>query len=161
MKRNILFLDYDGVVNTPIWDESGTRCCYGSPMNNKVNNFQAVQWVSEFCQKFQYDIVVTSTWRFGQNYAKCLVNGGLRNGIQIVGRTPYLGTKRGEEIKAWLNEHPEVENYIIFDDDADMGDILDHLVQCDACYGFGLRDFKKAETLHNSGKTKKEKNNGA
>lgn len=145
---NVLFLDYDGVVNTVMWDKSGTKCNYGFPMDNKVNNFQAVQWVSEFCEKFQYDIVVTSTWRFGDNYAECLMNGGLRHGIQILGRTPRLNACRGEEIRAWLHEHPEVDNYIIFDDEADVGGLADHLVQCDECYGFGMKDFEKAAELH-------------
>ena len=73
---NVVFLDYDGVVNTPLWDSEGKYCTYGFPEDNKVNNFQCVQWVSEFCQKFRYSIVVTSTWRFESNYKECLINGG-------------------------------------------------------------------------------------
>ena len=65
MKSRVVFLDYDqdGVVNTSMWNGKGTRCTYNFPSDNKVNNFQAVQWLSEACQKFHYDIVVTSTWR--------------------------------------------------------------------------------------------------
>ena len=62
-KNRVLFLDYDGVVNTPMWNEKGTICRYNMPKDGKVNNFQAVQWISEFCQKFHFQIVVTSTWR--------------------------------------------------------------------------------------------------
>ena len=29
-------------------------------------------------------------------------------------------TPRGKEIQQWLDEHPEVTNYVIFDDDSDM-----------------------------------------
>ena len=63
---NILFLDYDGVVNTPQWrphpvDPSRMLCTYNFPRDNKVNDFQCVQWISEFCQKYDYSIVVTSS----------------------------------------------------------------------------------------------------
>lgn len=53
---NVLFLDYDGVVNTPMWDDDGKRCTFNFPSDNKVNNFQCVQWVSEFCQRYDYKI---------------------------------------------------------------------------------------------------------
>lgn len=45
----VIFLDYDGVVNTPMWDTDGKHCSYAHPGDNKVNNFQAVQWLSEAC----------------------------------------------------------------------------------------------------------------
>jgi len=146
---NTVFLDYDGVVNTPMWDADGKECRYNFPEDNKVNNFQCVQWVSEFCQKYHYDIVVTSTWRFDTNYADCLRNGGLRDGIEILGKTPTLyGKTRGDEIRAYLEAHPEVERFLIFDDDSDVEGMEDHLVLCSCYTGFGIADFQEAERLH-------------
>ena len=72
MKSRVLFLDYDGVVNTLMWNDKGTRVSYNFPKDNKVNNFQAVQWVSEFCLKCKYDIVVTSSWREDSNYKELI-----------------------------------------------------------------------------------------
>ena len=139
-----------GVVNTPMWNEKGTSCTYNFPQHNKVNNFQAVQWISEACQKFKYDIVVTSTWRFDNNYKECLINGGLREGIQILGRTPsFSDAPRGAEIKAYLKEHPEIKYYVIIDDDADMlPDQFDHFIQTDTVIGFGLREFEQFEKIY-------------
>lgn len=146
---NVVFLDYDGVVNTPMWNADGTRCSFGFPQDNKVNNFQCVQWVSEFCQKFNYSIVVSSTWRLDDNYKECLINGGLRNGIEILGRTPCLsGENRGAEIQKYLTDHPEITNFLIFDDDTDMGDLIDRLVECNPNIGFGLTELCKAQRLH-------------
>ena len=146
---NVVFLDYDGVVNTPMWDSDGKRCTYSSASDNKVNNFQAVQWVSEFCQKYEYDIVITSTWRSSDNYKDCLINGGLRDGIQILGKVPHLiDQKRGDEIQMYLDDHPEVENFLIFDDDSDMGNLKDHLVKTDTAVGFSLMSYAVAEKLH-------------
>lgn len=145
---NVVFLDYDGVVNTPMWDEEGKHCSFAFPQDNKVNNFQCVQWVSEFCQKFGYSIVVSSTWRLDSNYKECLINGGLRDGIEILGRTEHLYSTRGYEIKKYLEQHPEIEYFLIFDDDADMDELIDHLIECDASIGFGRNEYHKAERLH-------------
>ena len=145
---NAVFLDYDGVVNTPLWGKDGI-CKYGFPEDNKVNNFQCVQWVSEFCEKYDYSIVVTSTWRAYKNYIDCLVNGGLRSGIKVLGKTPMLhGKTRGEEIKQYLSEHTEIDNFLIFDDDSDMDGLDDHLVLCSCFTGFGYAEFEEAGRLH-------------
>lgn len=146
---NIIFLDYDGVVNTPMWNEDGTHCRYNFPEDNKVNNFQAVQWVSEFCQKYHYSIVVSSTWRMDDNYKECLINGGLRDGIEIIGRTKILNKTRGTEIEQYLQEHPEVDSYLIFDDEEDFFDEqYGHLVLTDGAAGFTMNSFTEAVKLH-------------
>ena len=150
MKSRVVFLDYDGVVNTPMWNEKGTICSYGFPKQGKVNNFQAVQWLSEACQKFHYDIVVTSTWRLADNYKECLINGGLRSGIEILGRTPsFSGQPRGAEIKAYLEEHPEITYYVIVDDEADiLPEQCGHFILTDGDTGFNLQEFKKFEEIY-------------
>ena len=146
----VLFLDYDGVVNTPMWNEDGTKCRYNFPSDGKVNNFQAVQWISEFCQKYGYHIVVTSTWRLDSNYKECLTNGGLRNGIEILGRTESLNNKcRVDEIKLYLESHPEIESYIIVDDEDDiLEEQRPYFVETDGYVGFGLADVNKCERIH-------------
>ena len=132
-----------------MWNAEGTRCSYGFPKQGKVNNFQAVQWLSEACQKFGYDIVVTSTWRLSDNYKECLINGGLRPGIKILGKTPRLPSQpRGAEIKAYLTEHPEILHYIIVDDEADiLPEQCSHFIMTDGDTGFNLSDFKKFEEI--------------
>ena len=156
---NVIFLDYDGVINTPMWNENGTKCRYNFPEDNKVNNFQAVQWVSEFCEKYGYSIVVSSTWRMDKNYKECLINGGLRAGIEILGKTKVLKdvtdpdtgiyVTRGVEIEQYLAEHPEIDEYLIFDDDDGLWEYQrEHLVLTDGTAGFTMNDFNKAVRLH-------------
>jgi hypothetical protein len=161
---NVIFLDYDGVVNTPQWEKLSNgkhKCRYNFPEDGKVNDFQAVQWVSEFCQKYGYSIVVSSTWRTEPNYKECLINGGLRDGIKILGRTVDLNGCRGDEIATYLKEHPEITGYLIFDDETDMSCYfaenkqytcknLDRLVECKSDKGFKESEFNCAETLHNA-----------
>lgn len=149
MNSRVIFLDYDGVVNTPMWNVEGTVCSYGYPHQGKVNNFQAVQWLSEACQKFGYDIVVTSTWRLSPNYKECLINGGLRPGIEILGRTDSIrGVCRGVEIKKYLDEHPEITHYVIVDDEADiLPEQCGNFVMTNGDTGFNLSEFKEFERI--------------
>lgn len=157
---NVVFLDYDGVVNTPMWNEAGTRCGYNFPEDGRVNNFQCVQWVSEFCEKCGYDIVVSSTWRMDENYIDCLKNGGLRSGVKVIGKTPvhrHDYATRGGEINAWLDKHPEIGLFLIFDDEDDFDyapELREHLILCDPTIGYGMTEFYKAQRLHESLKNK-------
>ena len=135
-----------------MWNAEGTHCSYGFSKEGKVNNFQAVQWLSEACQKFGYDIVVTSTWRLWDNYKECLINGGLRPGIEVLGCTPRLsGQPRGAEIKAYLDEHPEILYYIIIDDEADLlPEQMGHFIMTNGDTGFNLSEFKRFEEIFNT-----------
>ena len=154
MNTRVIFLDYDGVVNTPMWNDKGTKCTYSFPKEGKVNNFQAVQWISECCQKFHYDIVVTSTWRCSPNYKDCLINGGLRPGIEILGRTedlwhPDHDSCRGDEIAKYLSDHPEINYYMIIDDEDDMlPEQKDHFIQTNGDVGFNIADFQRFEEIY-------------
>lgn len=143
----VIFLDYDGVVNTPIWENG--KCGFNFPHHGKVNNYQAICWLNELCKKVGAKIVVSSTWRYvchEISYADCLYNAGLNKDIEIIGHTPYLQSyeNRTEEIKAYLKEHAEIEEYVILDDEI----VLDsHFVKCNSNYGFGIEEFDKALTI--------------
>lgn len=147
-KENIVFLDYDGVVNTIIWDADGKHADYNHPKDNKVNDFQAVQWLSEFCQKYDYSIVVTSSWARKSNYKECLINGGLREGIEILGCVSVFDFDRPQAIRDYLAEHPEVKNYIVIDDEFEDEMPPEHFVKCDDVIGFKFHEYYLAEKLH-------------
>ena len=154
---NIAFVDYDGVVNIAMWDEEGKHCRFNFPEDDKVNHFQAVQWLSHFCKKYDYKIVVTSTWRKWSNYKNCLINGGLSKNVEIIGKTDVLplGT-RGDEVNRYLSEHHDIENYIIFDDDNDFTkEQQEHLVLCDVDVGINMERFNVASRIHERFQNKK------
>jgi hypothetical protein len=151
----VIFLDFDGVVNIPYWkyNEYGNlQSNYNFPSDGRVNNYQAVQWVCEFCEKYDYKIVISSTWRKNRSLENCtnyLTRCGLRQSVKVIGMTPVLsGKHRGDEITLWLNQHPEVTDYLIFDDDSDMTIHTDKLIKCDSIVGFTLREYEQAEILH-------------
>lgn len=154
--KRIVFLDYDGVVNRKMWvNEDGQWIRrFGYPSDGAVNDTQAVQWVSEFCERFGYDIVVSSTWRKYPEWADCLRAAGLRESVKIIDATPLPRRNRVREISDYLSEHGDVESYLIFDDDRSLievgpdGSHSGHVVLCCKDRGFSEEEYNKAVELH-------------
>lgn len=145
----IIFLDFDGVVNTiyyrfyPRLNRYDLK--YATEEDGFVNNEQAIQLLNKLYDSFPFDIVVTSTWRRHCNYRKILYNSGLDMKISILGETPYIpGAKRGEEIAQWIIDHRETNaDIIILDDDEDMDVMKSSLIKCDALLGFTIYQFQE------------------
>jgi len=115
---SVLFLDIDGVVlsGEELW----------ASQNNRYLPPHKVAMVKEVCDRSGAVVVVSSTWRFSESTESDLRNAGLC--LHRDWRTPmsgrigsiFVGRCRGEEIAAWLADHPEVESWAIVDDDSDM-----------------------------------------
>ncbi len=152
-RKNIVFLDYDGVVNTLMFYEGQNQPRYYYPEDNKVNNYQAVRWLEKLCLEENASIVVSSDWRKWPNYVECLRNGGLSEKVEILGKTPILGyedSTRGQEIQAYIDQNKDkfiIENFVILDDDVDMGDLLPNLVKTYAMVGFHYKEYIKAKKI--------------
>lgn len=133
----VIFLDYDGVVNTLWFNDVNGEPRFDFPNDNRVNNTQAIAWLNKLCRETGAKIVVSSTWRLYDNYKECLYNAGLNKDIEILGRTKNLGTARGIEIQDWLDEHQElnIEKFVILDDDMDMAHLMDYAVFTDVYIG--------------------------
>lgn len=153
-KFNLIFLDYDGVVNNLIFHKiDGEPDYYYRPLeetaelDRQVNDFQAVAWLNKICRDFNVKVVLTSTWRGRDDYKECLTRAGFKG--EILGRTPWLGAERGQEIFVWMNREENAEimknvkDFIILDDDADMGIYMDSLIQTDTYRGLGFHEYEK------------------
>lgn len=153
MDKPIIFLDFDGVVETIYWDkdEKGVYCYNVHKHNHEeLNNKQAIGWLNELYARVPYDVVITSTWRMGMSVAKLqhlLIISGFNPDIKVIGKTPVLFQDRGMEIQKWMDENNYKGQFIIVDDDADMNHLLPQLIQCDTYVGFSLHDFQKALQL--------------
>ena len=159
---NILFLDYDGVVNVPMWDPFAGAFEMNMPYHGAVNHRDAVQWVEAFCQIYNFQIVVISDWRLNNNWRQCLVNGGLMDSSLILDRTIHLPPTaanygRGHEIQMWLDEHPEVENFLILDDDVSemLPEHKQHIIHTDEDTGFTEWNFNQAVDKFYDGELRK------
>ena len=145
----IIFLDYDGVVNTLWFQDVNGEPDFNFPKHDRVNNTQAIAWLNKLCRETEARIVVTSTWRMDDNYKECLYNAGLNKNIEILGKTDNLGTRRGIEIQKWLDDNKSlnIESFVILDDDKDMEHLVNHLVSTNTFIGISYIDYEKAKQI--------------
>jgi hypothetical protein len=135
VNQRVIFLDIDGVL-APIRE----RDRYGEL------DPACVCLLSEIVGRSGAAVVVTSSLRFGRTVAELqelLEAYGFRG--RVIDKTPtdLRGSDRGEEIGAWLREHP-VAGCVILDDHRDMGELLGYLVQTDAVRGLQPADVDLA-----------------
>lgn len=103
--NNIVFLDFDGVLNLDI--------------NNYTGNFKAkepMKNLNKFCIENNFKIVVISSWRKSLNYKELLYESGLNENIEILGATENLEKDRESEIIDYLERNTNVYKFIILDD---------------------------------------------
>lgn len=122
MKLNVdtkvIFLDFDGVLNTPAYMmQSGDR-------SNAINPI-AVKIVDTMLNQTGAKLVVSSSWRIGRTIDELneiLQSRGMTN--EVLDVTPQLSGCRGSEIKRWIDVNcPSrlvFNEYLILDDDSDM-----------------------------------------
>jgi hypothetical protein len=133
--KRIVFLDIDGVL-APIrrWDRYGDL------------ESACMQVLNDIVASGGADVVVSSTWRHGKTVAELqevLEAAGFVG--RVLDKTPsdIRGASRGDEIAAWLAEHP-VGGCVIIDDHADMGELRTHLVLTHPAHGLQPADVPRA-----------------
>ena len=125
----VVFLDIDGVLTTVTWKgyQEFNPICTGL--------------LKSFLETSGYKIVISSTWRWeginnGSPLDIQLDKYDLKKYLVEDWRTLRLTAQRGVEIKDWLMRHPEVDHYIILDDDCDMlEEQKDNFIQTSAMNG--------------------------
>ncbi len=106
----ILFLDIDGVCNSADTIHRSHRGVIG------IDPYMAFL-VGKIQLDTDCEVVLSSSWRHHEagreEVRKSVVN--------FIDWTPTSHNGfRGDEIKQWLNEHPEVTKYAILDDESDF-----------------------------------------
>lgn len=157
----IIFLDLDGVINNI--GENGVNLSLPlfSTKRNKesiltrfsTDNVPSFLSLLELCQKYNYKIVISSTWRlftdsaddfnkYFRKYFKYIFIKSVKEDL-VVGVTPHLNTARGEEILSYVNDYG-VEYYIVIDDSiSDIENIIesDKIVRIDIQTGITEEDI--------------------
>lgn len=120
--RRVLFLDVDGVLNTRV----------GSLDEDKL------VWLQCLLLMTRAVLVVSSSWRTVPDQYERLVGTLARRGLHPVSCTPDLTIKKGDlhlskdrwqEIEAWLQENPQVDQFVILDDLPWMGPLSQHHIK--------------------------------
>lgn len=119
---------------------------------------QKWKWLSEFCNENDIKICISSVWKnhFGDEngriaewWGDALIKLGFKEGT-FVGITGKRKKIRGEEIQEWLDNHPEVEDYAILDDDSDMlEEQFKHFHHCDGWFGMSPNHLYRIERQFN------------
>lgn len=167
MPRRVLFLDFDGVLNST---QHFIRTRRAESLEH-IQHFASLHELEsryasgEFCpvavsnllhvleESPETDIVVSSSWRCGRSVAE------LRDllaalGVpaeRVIDKTPEkLHRSRGHECGLWLDEHPEVTTFAIVDDDTDFTErTRPRLVRTDPHHGLLYTDARKLLLLLN------------
>ncbi len=114
----ILFLDFDGVLNS---DKYVRNCGHFGVIIDPSR----MELLKKIINETDAKIVLSTSWRehWSSMPDRCDETGTLINnifkryGLEIFDKTPDLNFKREEEIKAWLNDYPLTENFVVFDDE--------------------------------------------
>lgn len=169
-RQSIIFLDWDGVLNSAEW-----KVRRGSPQDTSLRGLtlhridpDAVARLNAIVHATVPDaaVVLSSSWRYEIPIGKMqdlLAARGFTG--RLIGRTPlalelpiyqHLSSlqkrqigqghhERGLEIERWLALHGPVRSFVILDDDDDMAGVRDRLVHTD--YAQGLTDADAARAI--------------
>lgn len=129
MTMNLIFLDFDGVLNCTDMNESFSLTSRGFYINQEnLNNLKTLT------QSINAQIVISSTWRKDKNFIqdcttedeiiekfKEFFTGYEWDNSPIIGITPNISGFRGQEVAVFLDNYKyPINNYIILDDDSDF-----------------------------------------
>ena len=140
--RNILFLDFDGVMTSERY--LAQQMASGSPLRDDYGAIfdpLCVEFLKDIIDSTDADIVVTSTWKKEMGLKGIQKMWKERNlPGKVTGVTPDIDPiHRGNEIEAWLATNPGAVRYAIIDDcpimDFFREELLQHLFKVDERIG--------------------------
>lgn len=144
----ILFLDFDGVMipTRAYWIDGQTR---------PVSKFDpcAVSLVNKLCEENDIKIVVVSSWRrtvfapYTDDLKLHMISQGIKEHlIHEDSLCPFkFSSSKYHDVTLWLENHPEVVEYLIVDDD--LHDLYGHkgkIITPIFDDGFDMSIYKKA-----------------
>lgn len=140
-ENKVIFLDIDGVLNSAAYDRIRSR-------DEGNIDISRMPLLKKIILETNAAIVLSSSWRkhWEPDPEQCDQIGCELNrtfnlfDLKIRDKTPVLGN-RSAEISAWLNEHPDVTNYVVIDDAFGGWDVHEsHLVKTNFRIGRGLEE---------------------
>lgn len=153
----VIFLDIDGVLNSDeYFDKIENLNVQGIESEIDVNK---IILLKKAIDETKAKVVLTSSWRYTKK-AKSLKDLLLRYEIHV-DSTPFINNTRGLEIKKWLSDNPNVENYVILDDeifDSYDEELMNKLIKISnengKNFGEGLLPKDVNKVIERLGKTK-------
>ena len=117
--------------------------------NEDMLDERAIVQLKKIIEATNAEIVLSSSWRWYKETRDKIHHQLRQKGIDFVDTTPReidITMSRGAEIKAWLDNHPEVEKFVILDDDElQIEEYLPYHVKTN--FKYGLTREKAAEAI--------------
>ena len=104
--------------------------------------------LNRFCIKYNFKIVVRSSWRKNLNYKDVLYKSGLDKRIEVLWATETLEKDRKSEIIQYLENHNNISKFVIIDD-GNFNELRKYLVQTLFEKGFDNEKYNEAIKLIN------------
>lgn len=143
MHQNIIFLDVDGVLNNGTWAmemyERGIHV-----YRNDILYEPALERLKRLVETTGAKLVISSAWRQIPVAYGHLKEWLAKYSMAVYDKTPYVGGCRGDDITSWFYRNPGDYNYVILDDEDDMGIHKGRLVRTDFDRGLTDEDVEKA-----------------
>jgi hypothetical protein len=165
----IIFLDVDGVLNSTDYFRSddfqaGRKAKDATTFWCNHISDELIKELNKILEATGAKIVVSSSWRKSNHLDSVFKVKGItfidctKNWIDKYINTGYT-SRRGQEIEEWLERHPEVESYVILDDDSDMLESQKKFfIKVDREIGLCDSDCNKAIEILNQKDSTNEKN---
>ncbi len=160
----VIFLDFDGVLNSDPWIWEQCKKPGGQEKVLREVGPEFVALLNQLVERSGAKVVVSSSWRIiytDDKLQEILNTAGFKG--EVIGSTKSLfrrsperiyseekQVERGEEIQVWLNEHTElgVKSFVILDDSDDMSHLRKtHFVHTNPMEGLTQADVDKALTI--------------
>lgn len=144
---NIIFLDVDGVLNSDEFRTERYMILKRAVRTEEFFDPFCLKCLKEIVEATDAKIVITSSMMV--NDMKLLRSKLGEFGIEILDKTKHYGDRRGAQIREWLSEHNDVENYIILDDDyfKDYPGLDEHIVKTSFFLGRGLNQTHVVQAI--------------
>ena len=117
--------------------------------NEDMLDERAIVQLKKIVEATNAEIVLSSSWRWYKETRDKIHHQLRQKGIDFVDTTPReidITMSRGAEIKAWLDNHPEVKKFVILDDDElQIKEYLPYHVKTN--FKYGLTREKAAEAI--------------
>lgn len=158
----ILFLDFDGVLNSLDNKEANYFLWKNNPDHKSKDRFgdlfdeRCVNWLSYIILRTDCKIVISSTWRL--QGLKTMEEMWKERNLpgELIGITPSISDSlRGQEVKHWLENKTisTIQSYCIVDDDIDMIE-NQPLVKTNPQYGLTKKEAVEIINILNNEKEK-------
>lgn len=147
----VIFVDVDGVLNSDDFIDS--------VKGSQDIDIKTILLLKRAVEETGAKIVMDTSFRYTKSFSN-VQEMLLQNGIMF-DKTPFIDNERGKEIKQYLAEHKDIEDYILLDDvifpDFD-DELLNHLIKMDDTnsrgIGKGLQEKDIEEIIRRFGRKK-------